>query len=232
MCQHFNINSKNVLWWIKDEGKIKESKRGKRNKKISKNLLDLVCVGKGVKVKGWWFKSCAGQILDSTHPDNTFKYSLEWFTCFKTRYKISLRRATNTAQKVPQDKEAAIQEFHRQIREVQAPSEGDGPQEERFKLCQIANVDQTPLPFSFTDGPTYETTNSSMVWVRGQASGLEKRQCTAQLTIFADGEPRVKPLLIFRGKGKRIGLRERLQYYRRVSVQFQSNAWCDGVMME
>ena len=101
-------------------------------------------------------KSCR----DSTHPDNTFKYSLGWFTRFKTRYKISLRRATNTAQKVPQDKEAAIQEFHRQIREVQAPSEGDGPQEEQFKLCQIANVDQTPLPFSFTDDPTYETINS------------------------------------------------------------------------
>ena len=111
---------------------------------------------KGIKVKGWWFKSRARKILDSMQPDNTFKYSLGWFTCFKTHYKISLRRATNTAQKVPQDKEAAIQEYC----EVQAPSEGDGPQEERFKLCQIANVDQTPLPFSFTDGPTYETINS------------------------------------------------------------------------
>ena len=50
--------------------------------------------------------------------------------------------------------------------------------------------------------------------------------------FFADGEPRVKPLLIFRGKGKRIGLQEQLQYDRRVSVQFQSNAWCDEVIME
>ena len=73
-----------------------------------------------------------------------------------------------------------MEKFH----EVQAPSERDCPQEEQFKLCQFANIDQTPLPFSFTDGPTYETTNSSIVWVRGQASGLEKCQCTAQLTIF------------------------------------------------
>ena len=70
---------------------------------------------KGIKVKGWLFKSHARQILDSTHPDNTFKYLLGWFTRFKTRYKISLRRATNTAQKVPKDKEAAIQEFHGKI---------------------------------------------------------------------------------------------------------------------
>ena len=45
---------------------------------------------------------------------------------------------------------------------------------------------------------------------RGGASGLDKRQWTVQLTVFADGEPRVKPLLIFRGLGKRISLREKV----------------------
>ena len=29
-CQKFDLNSKNVLRWIKDEGKIRESKRGTR----------------------------------------------------------------------------------------------------------------------------------------------------------------------------------------------------------
>ena len=70
----------------------------------------------------------------------SWQYFLSVYTRFKTRYKISLRRSTNTAQKQPSDKEAAIQEFHRQIREVQAPGKGDGRQEEWFKLCQIANV--------------------------------------------------------------------------------------------
>ena len=93
-------------------------------------------------------------------------------------------------------------------------------------------MDQTPLPFSFTGGQTYDTTNFPTVWVRGGASGLDKRQCTAQLTIFADGEPRVKPLLIFRGKGKCISMREQLQYDRRVTVRFQPNAWCDQNVME
>lgn len=165
------------------------------------------------------------------HPDHTFKYSQRWFTRFKKRYKISFRRSTNTAQTPPSDKEAVIQEFHQQIRDVQLPEEGDGPQEERFNLSQISNVDQTPLPFSFVDGPTYETTNVSTVWVRGGGSGLEKRQCTVQLTIFADGVPRVKPFLIFKGTGKRISLRERVLYDRRVIVHFQKNAWCDEVAM-
>ena len=124
---------------------------------------------KGLKVKAWWFKSRAKQILLSTHPGSTFKFSNGWFTRFKKRYKISLRRPTNTSQRQPTDKEEAIQMFHQTIRDLQCSGRGDGPQEERFKLCQIANMDQTPLPFSFTSGPTYETTNSSSVWVRSAA---------------------------------------------------------------
>ena len=53
-----------------------------------------------------------------------------------------------------------------------------------------------------------------------------------QLTIFADGKTRIKPLLIFRGTGKRIPLTEQLKYDKRVTVQFQPNAWCDEEAME
>ena len=71
-------------------------------------------------------------------------------------------------------------------------------------------MDQTLLPFCFTDGSTYADTGNRTIWVRGGQSGLDKRQCTVQLTLFADGEPRVKPLLIFRGKGKRITFNEKV----------------------
>ena len=69
------------------------------------------------------------------------------------------------------------------------------------------------------------------MWVQGGNSGLDKRQCTVQLTIFADGIPRVKPLVIFRGTGKRITFQEKLKYDKRVSVCFQENAWCDEAVM-
>jgi hypothetical protein len=65
-------------------------------------------------------------------------------------------------------------------------------------------MDQTLLPFIFSSGETYADTGERSVWVRGGASELDKCQCTVQLTLFADGEPRMKPLLIFRGTGKRI----------------------------
>ena len=72
---------------------------------------------------------------------------------------------------------------------------------------------------------------SKSVWVRGASSGLDKRQCTVQLTIFADGVSRVKPLVIFKGKGKRIPLAELARYDRRVNVRFQENARCDESVM-
>ena len=53
-----------------------------------------------------------------------------------------------------------------------------------------------------------------------------------QLTIFADGVARVRPLVIFRGKGLRITRKEQEAWDRRVQVAFQPKAWCDDSMMK
>ena len=45
-----------------------------------------------------------------------------------------------------------------------------------IKLSQIANMDQTPLPFSFTNGETCTDIGDKTVWIRGGASGMDKRQ--------------------------------------------------------
>jgi len=96
----------------------------------------------------------------------------------------------------------------------------------------MANVDQTPLPVTFTNGPTYEEKGAKTVWVQDGSSGLDKCQCTVQLALFADGVPRVKPFVIFKGTGKRISLRERLKYNRHIGVKFQEKAWCDESCMK
>ena len=92
-------------------------------------------------------------------------------------------------------------------------------------------MDQTPLPFVLDDGTTYEHHGSKDVCCKTGASGLEKRQATAQITIFADGVPRVKPLIIFKGKGLRISTNEKKAWDSRVTVFFQANAWCDEEIM-
>lgn len=134
------------------------------------------------------------------------------------------------AQKKPAEYEELIRNFHLSIRRL-ATSDGNKSALGKFSLSIIANVDQTPLPFTFNKGQGYDHKGTKTVWLQGAQSGLEKRECTVQLTIFADGEPRVKPLLIFRGKGLRIKKAEREAYDKRVVVRFQSNAWCDEVVM-
>ena len=39
------------------------------------------------------------------------------------------------------------------------------------------------------------------VWAQSGQSSLGKRQVTVQLTVFADGVDRVRPTVIFQGKG-------------------------------
>ena len=68
------------------------------------------------------------------------------------------------------------------------------------QMKDIANIDQTPLPFVIYDGKTHADKGSSEVWCATHDSGLNKIQSSVQLTIFADGKPRMKPPVIFRGK--------------------------------
>ena len=93
-------------------------------------------------------------------------------------------------------------------------------------------MDQTPLPFVLDDDRTYDITGAEEVWCSSGASGLDKRQCTVQLTVFGDGVSRVRPTLIFRGEGKRITPDERRSWDKRENVYFQKNAWCDEVIMK
>ena len=220
-CKHFNLNSRTVKRWIVGKKAIKESKKGRKRvqfarrpkyaemeEKLYESYKELR--KKGLKMKKWWFILKAKEILKELEPgsEETFRFSDDWFSGFKKRHKISFRRPTNTCQKEPEDKRSIIQQFHRSIREKAKKGKSVGPQG-KWTLRQVANVDQTPLPFTFTEGSTYADKGDKTVWVVGGASGLDKRQCTAQLTVFADGEPRVKPMLIFRGTGKRISLAER-----------------------
>ena len=162
--------------------------------------LDKKLRKQGLRVKGFWFRTQAKQLLEQIHPGDTFQFSDAWLDGFKSQRSISLRRPTNTTRKTAADKRKAIQHFHRIIRRV-ADEERPTRPVGHFTMKQIANVNQTSLPFYFTSCGTYAGTSDRTVWVRGGASSLDKWQCTAQITLFADREPRVKPLLSFKDKG-------------------------------
>ena len=120
---------------------------------------------KGLRVTGYWFKIHAKQLAEELEPGTRFVVSEGWFSRFKARHSVSLRRPTNASQKPARDKEGSIQTFYRELRKLATPAEGESPKEVgRFGLHQIANMDQTPLPFCFTDGTTYDQTGAQTVW--------------------------------------------------------------------
>ena len=79
--------------------------------------------------------------------------------------------------------------FHKNVCHIALQGEQQMEKVRNFGLHQIAKVDRTPLP-------------PFLLWVQGCGSEQEKRQYTVQITLFADGKARVKPLLIFRGRVK------------------------------
>ena len=232
---NFEVDRKQVRNWIKSEKKIRSLKGSKKaarygkakfpsmEKELHAKFVDMRKEGK--RVKRWWFNSKAREILKEKHPQeaSSFNYSNRWFQAFRRRYRVSLRRKTHAAQKSPAALRSAIENFHAKL--LRERKRGN------YALKDLGNMDQTPLPFVMDDNRTYEKTGASEVWIASGQSGLEKRQCTVHLTIFADGSA-LPALLIFRGKGLRINPAEKKQWDRRVKVVFQPKAWCDEAIMK
>ena len=179
----------------------------------------------GRKVKRWWFNTRAKQLMADLYPDvKDFKHLDQWFKGFRNRKNVSLRKRTHAAQHAPPSLRGALSKFHAKLFCVRRRG--------KFELSDIANMDQTPLPFVLDDGKTYNDKGEKEIWCATAPSGLDKRQCTVQLTIFADGKPRVRPTIIFRGQGKRVSKTEKDAWDSRVCVMFQEKAWCDEAIMK
>ncbi len=160
-----------------------------------------------------------------------FKGSNNWFQRFKKRHLISLRNRTNKKKDAANDGKATIQMFHRQLRKAvqsrrRRNTNSSDPQYGRWLLSHRYNVDQVPLPFIVGQEKTYETSGAKQVWVSQPSTGLDKRQATLQLCIRASGEQKIKPAIIFRGKGN-ISQNKKQRYDERVDVYFQPCAWMD-----
>jgi hypothetical protein len=99
----------------------------------------------------------------------------------------------------------------------------------RIKLSKICNIDQSPLLFEYLKGRTYAKKGDRIVRIKEGKSGHDKRQYILQIAVFANGVPRCKLLLMFKGKPKRDGRRktERQKYHPGVVVIFNNKAWAN-----
>ena len=99
---------------------------------------------------------------------------------FCQQYGVVLWRKTHAVQTDPKQLAPALTKFHSKLLHVCRRGV--------YQTKDIVNMDQTPLPIVLDNRKTYADKGSSGVWcVSG--SGLDKWQCSVQLTIFADGLP-------------------------------------------
>jgi DDE superfamily endonuclease len=172
-----------------------------------------------------------------------FAFSNSWFKGFKDRWRITLRHKTKQAQRPPEDFRQKIEnwlQFNRRNMVILPTSDcgiariPEVPTVGRFKLSQIANMDQTPIAFEFLSGRTYDFKGASTVWIKEQRSGWDRRQATLQVCVFADGINRCKPLLIFHGHpiGDKRRIAEEKLYDCRVHTAFNKTAWADGTNLK
>jgi len=87
------------------------------------------------------------------------------------------------------------------------------------------------MPFEYLQGKTYNLAREKTVWVKESKSGWDKRQASLVLSIFADGIPRIPPMIIFHGTGRRLG-REKERYDPRVLVEYNPTAYMNNTLFE
>ena len=149
----------------------------------------------GQVINGRWFLIYARAIYRQLHPcrisqDETtsrftytlFSFSNTWFSGFKKRYRISMRCKTKQVQKSPADfhnKIVAWLQFNRRntIKNIDSdcglPRSIDTPLVGRFKLSEIANMNQMPIGFEFLSNRTYDFKGAKTVWLKEQRSGWD-----------------------------------------------------------
>ena len=194
----------------------------------------------GRTVRQGWFRIQSQFQFRAMYPDVNpaiFRFSNGWFRGFLSRHKISLRSITKKAQKIPSDYEILILNwlrFNRRNSQPRIDRFWEVAVERpvgRYELSNICNLDETPLPFEYLEGKTYDLVGEKTVWVKESRSGWDKRQASLVLCVFADGVPRVPPMIIFRGKGTRLG-RERERYHPEVLVEYNPTAYMNDKLFE
>jgi hypothetical protein len=205
--------------------------------------------GVGMRVDNKWLCRHAKLHYGDIHPErvwvdaegrrwyNGFLFSAGWMRRFINRWGISWRASTKRAQKSPAELRPTVEkwlQYNRRMTVVQEGSicgkpRGAGvPTVGRFKLSEICNIDQTPIPFETSRKRTYHKKGDRTIYVRERPEWA-RSNCTVWITVYADAVLRTKALIIFRGPEKEDRARkvERERYHPDVRVVFNEKGAAD-----
>ena len=186
---------------------------------------------KGHHVNFNWLWSRARVIYREQQRDEIVFLKKHVITGFLKRFNIKMRCRQRNKRLTKEAFRDDLRKWHALTRErLIRTGRGDSYDGKwgRFLPKQRFNVDQTPMPFVIDTKRTYEQIqykHTEKIWIAQPGSGLNKRQCTIQITRAAGEQPRIA--IIFRGAGKIVRADEKLAWHRDVDVYWQKNAWAD-----
>ena len=112
-----------------------------------------------------------------------------WCTKFLRRKNFALRQKTKIAQKLPEDLDQKITNFHSFVIKSR--------RKENYELVHTGNMDETPVWFDMPSARTVNAKGEKTVLVN--TTGHEKSRFTVVLACLADGT-KLKPMVIFKRK--------------------------------
>jgi hypothetical protein len=164
-----------------------------------------------------------------------FRASQGWFRRFMARHGLVWRRKNDNSPVSTAELLPTVADFCNKLRQLRMKNPRGNDPWGRFSPRNTYDVDQVPLPFASCYPRTLEYRGKRRVWIKAAGSGLDKRQCTLQLLIRAEGK-QPKPTLIFRGAplhDKTLAWRrkerelETSKYDPDCRVLWQKKAWAD-----
>jgi hypothetical protein len=150
----------------------REGKWGDFEAELARQFIDWR--QQGLKVLKSWLWRRARTIFELLSLGETFCFSPGWFNNFCKRWDISFCRLTYQAQKVPEEYTWLVNSFLCFVRRnyfwhfrylgqyshkygyIGDNKEGNSGDWMKYRLSNILNIDEVPIPFEFFDGYTYE----------------------------------------------------------------------------
>ncbi|RPA97235.1 hypothetical protein L873DRAFT_1691456 [Choiromyces venosus 120613-1] len=230
-------------WWSTQETIVNQKGTGRQQSakwicqwpEMEKELFEIFLEerNKGRLIRQGWFQAQARQLFSKHYGGipNMFVFSIGWFSGFLKRWSISCRVLTKISSRLPDEYECLVinwLRFNRRNSQPRNHYEQAGLISDigRFRLSNILNLDETPIPFEYLDGKTYNVAGSKTVTGKTERSGWDKRQATLILYIFADGIARIRPKLIFHGtSGENIRQKEGHLWHTGITVEFNETAY-------
>lgn len=150
---------------------------------------DVLCAEAREQYQQWWIGlGVEGQarILNEDPRKTAFTASEGWFSNFKKRYRISLRRKTKDSGQVPENANELIAQFRADVRnDLQT-----------FADNQVANIDEVFTLFDNPGSYTYNRKGNAQIDIRS-SRGNPRLGCTVTLAITMDGG-KMPPHITFR----------------------------------